>query len=76
MVAVCLFKGKDYELAVDVLDYLRILQGGNFINFTCMATDHDNKKSVVDTENFRLKVMNVATCKLSGLRSGGLQLDQ
>lgn len=37
-------------------DYLRILHGGNFINFVCMVLDKDNKKSMVRTENFRLKV--------------------
>ena len=38
------------------LDYLRILEGGNFISFTCMASDEDDKKAVIDTDTLRLKV--------------------
>jgi len=38
------------------VDYLRILQGGNFMTFTCLAMDEEDKKSVVGTDNFRLKV--------------------
>ena len=49
-------KGKQYDLVVRDWDYLRILQGGNFINFTCMATDREYKTSSVKTDNFRLKV--------------------
>jgi len=37
-------------------DYLRLLQGGNFINFVCMVLDRKDKKSVVASETFRLKV--------------------
>ncbi len=37
-------------------DYLRIIQGGNFINFVCAVLDKENKKSVIAVENFRLKV--------------------
>lgn len=48
--------GKSYDMNVSDSDYLRILQGGNFIKFVCMALDEQNKKSVVTTEDFRLKV--------------------
>ena len=41
-------------------DYLRIIQGGNFINFVCIVLDKANKQSVIATENFRLKVRRPA----------------
>ena len=37
-------------------DYLRILKGGNFINFVCVVYDKENKKSVLAVENYRMKV--------------------
>lgn len=49
-------KGKNYELLVAERNYLRIVQEGNYINFTCMVTDKENKISVLELDNFRLKV--------------------
>ena len=37
------------------VDYLRILEGGNFINFVAMVIHKADKLSVVKTNNFRLK---------------------
>jgi len=48
--------GKTYKMEVSDHDYLRLLQGGNFINFVCMVLDRKDKKSVVASETFRLKV--------------------
>lgn len=41
---------------VEDLDYLRVLEGGNFINFVVMVLNKADKLSVVKTSNFRLKV--------------------
>ena len=38
------------------VDYLRILEGGNFINFVAMVVHKADKLSVLKTINFRLKV--------------------
>ena len=47
-------------MPVDAVDYLRILEGGNFIHFVAMAlfddSDYEEKLSVVETETLRLKV--------------------
>ncbi len=47
---------------VEDSDYLRILEGGNFINFVAMVVHKADKLSVVKTNNFRLKVSGVYTC--------------
>ena len=51
-----MIQGKTFEMNVYDWDYLRILEGGNFINFVCVVYDGANEKSVITTENFRLKV--------------------
>ena len=38
------------------LDYLRILESGNFINFVAMALCPDEKLSVMQIDDVRLKV--------------------
>ena len=48
--------GKTLELWVQEVDYLRILEGGNLINFVAMAVDKGDKLSVVKTDTLRLKV--------------------
>ena len=48
--------GKIFEMKVVVPDYLRILEGGNFINFVAMALVPEEKLSVVQTYDFRLTV--------------------
>lgn len=55
----CLLAAKSSQLLVKDSDYLRILQGGYFIDFVCMVTDRGNKISVIKTENFRLKVQKM-----------------
>ena len=45
----------DVKITVTPLDYLRLLEGGNFIHFVAMVIA-DNKTSAVDTLNLRLKV--------------------
>lgn len=37
-------------------DYLRILEGGNMIDFVAMAIQQAEKLSVVETDTLRLKV--------------------
>ena len=58
MLRVYIFPAKEYELHVTYKDYLRILQGGNFINIVCMVYDQKNKKSLIKFENLRLKVLH------------------
>lgn len=43
------------EMTVTPVDYLRLLEGGNFIHFVAMVIA-DNETSAVDTLNLRLKV--------------------
>ena len=45
------------EMWIEVNDYLRILEGGNFINFVAMVVQSADKLSVVKTKNYRLKVV-------------------
>jgi hypothetical protein len=46
---------RDVEMTVTPVDYLRLLEGGNFIHFVAMVIA-DNETSAVDTLNLRLKV--------------------
>ena len=49
-------EGKQYTLNVEDWDYIRILKGGTYINFVCMAIDKNANKSVLKTEDLRLQV--------------------
>ena len=44
------------ELLVDAVDYLRILEAGNFMTFVAMVVHTADKISVVKQQNIRLKV--------------------
>ena len=44
------------ELEIEDVDYLRILEGGNFIHFVAIAYNAADKLSVVKTANYRLRV--------------------
>ena len=54
--AVLCCEGKQYTLNVEDWDYIRILKGGTYINFVCMAIDKNANKSVLKTEDLRLQV--------------------
>ena len=47
---------KNIDLDIDDVDYLRILEGGNFIHFVAIVYDAADKLSVVKTANYRLRV--------------------
>lgn len=46
-------------MQVNPSDYLRILEGGNFINFVAMALVPAEKLSVVRSSELRLKVRKI-----------------
>ena len=47
---------KNIDLDIDDVDYVRILEGGNFIHFVAIVYDATDKLSVVKTANYRLRV--------------------
>ena len=48
---------KQVEMWMEPVDYLRILEGGNFMNFVAMVlVPSEEKLSLVKTNEFRLKV--------------------
>ena len=48
----------EVSLTVNAADYLKLLEGGNFIHFVAMV-NADNDVSAVETHNLRLKVRPV-----------------
>lgn len=53
-------ENKVFELAVRDIDYLRILEDGNFINLTCIVTDdEDDQQAVMDMSTIRLKTPDI-----------------
>lgn len=51
-----MYAAENLRLDVDDVDYLRILEGGNFIHFVAIAYSGKDKLSVVKTANYRLRV--------------------
>jgi hypothetical protein len=64
-------QARDVEMTVTPVDYLRLLEGGNFIHFVAMVIA-DNETSAVDTLNLRLKTPDITI----SLPAGGLKLYQ
>ena len=54
----------EVNLTVTAADYLKLLEGGNFIHFVAMV-NADNDVSAVETHNLRLKVCPVLLCGVS-----------
>ena len=50
------YVAKNIDLEIEDVDYLRILEGGNFIHFVAIVYDTAEKLSVVKTANYRLRV--------------------
>ena len=54
---------------VQAVDYLRILEGGNFVHFVAMARVPGDNVSLITTSEFRFKVCTCSPVLISRLTS-------